>query len=338
MTSVAVVCSAHGLGHLTRSLELAAGLRRAGASVTLFTASPGAALAWDPGLEVVAAQPDVGFVQTDGITEDVAATLRLLEERCDDAAIDVLAGRLAPFDLVVADTPPTALEAARRAGVPAVAVGNFDWASIYAAYAGLEAWSRRFAAWQAHHPGIRLWPGPGLHGFASVRPVGLLARRSPAVALAPKTVLVAFSAHGLPGGPDLLPRMPGVTWVVDDDFAGLRPDFEAMDRRPFPGLVAGAGAVLTKPGYGIVAEALACGARLAWIPRGRFPEAASLEEVLRGRGDPAVEAMTPEAVGRAVAEALGAAGPAPLGDPDEGDRVAAEVLRISSNAARRGSG
>jgi L-arabinokinase len=322
---IAVVCSAHGFGHLTRSLALAEALRRHGAVPTVFTASPRAAAAWNPELEIEETATDVGFVQTDGVTEDVDATLALLETRITDDAIDAFAERLAGFELVVADIPPPALEAARRAEVPAVGIGNFDWAWIYRRY-GLEAWADRFAAWQAPHPAIQLWPGPGLRGFRRVARFGVLARRSaPDPDVAPGSVLVAFSAHGLPGGPEILPRIDGITWIVDDPLAGERPDFVPMGGRPFPGLVAAADAVFTKPGYGIVAESLVAGSRIAWIPRGRFPEAPSLEAILRGRGDPEVPGG-PAGVREGIVAALAAGRPGPVGDPDEADHIAAAVL------------
>lgn len=324
---VAIVCSAHGFGHLTRSLALAEALHRRGALPTVFTASPRAAAAWSPGLSVEAVTADVGFVQTDGVTEDVAATLGVLDDRVTDEAIDRLAERLSGFDLIVADIPPPALEAARRAGVPAVALGNFDWAWIYRRY-GLERWADRFAAWQAPHPAISLWPGPGLRGFRRVARFGVLARRAPAdPEVAPGSVLVAFSAHGLPRGPDLLPQMDGITWIVDDPLAGERPDFVPMGGRAFPGLVAAVDVVFTKPGYGIVAESLVAGSRIVWLPRGRFPEAPSLEAILRGRGDPQVSGE-PGALRHGIHEARAAGRPAPVGDPDEADHIAAAVLSV----------
>ena len=50
--------------------------------------------------------------------------------------------------LVVADIPPLALAAARLAGVPAIALGNFTWDWIYRDYPGGEA------AADAHRRGL----------------------------------------------------------------------------------------------------------------------------------------------------------------------------------------
>ena len=138
---------------------------------------------------------------------------------------------------------------------------------------------------------------------------------------------VTIGTHGLPGGPDLLPRMDGVTWIVDDPLADGRPDFVPMDGRAFPGLVAAADVVFTKPGYGIVAESLVAGSRIAWLPRGRFPEAPSLEAILRGRGDPEA-AGDPQSVRVAIAAARAAGRPAAVGNPDEADHIADAVLSV----------
>ena len=329
MLSIAIVCSAHGYGHLTRSLEVAAALRRCGADPTLFTATPGVALDWDPTFSVEHMEADVGFVQSDGFTEDVSATAELLATRCSEAAVDAMAEHLARFDGVVVDIPPAALEASRRAGVPAIAVGNFDWAWVYSRYEGLGMWAERFARWQSGHPAIQLWPGPGLRGFSRVQRGGMIARRAPADStVRPGSVLVAFSAHGLPGASDVLPRIPGTVWIVDDALEGARNDFEVMGRRRFPGLVAAVDVVVTKPGYGILAESMLAGARIAWVPRGSFPEASSLEAILRGRADPVIESLTPAGISAAIQQARSLGRPDPVGEEDEAARVAASLIEF----------
>ena len=94
---------------------------------------------------------------------------------------------------------------------------------------------------------------------------------------------MSFGGFGL----DLdLPRLPDVTWVLAPPMARLdRDDCVYVEGVPYPALVAGCDLVLTKPGYGILAEASAAGVPIAWLDRGAFPEAASLVQVLRERGD-----------------------------------------------------
>ncbi len=284
----AIVCSAHGFGHVTRQLVVAGALRARGVDVELFTAAPAALIDETfPGARVRPWQVDVGIAQPDSLHEDLDQTLVLLDQRCGDSAIDTLADKLADRPWVIVDIAPAGLEAARRAGVPALAVGNFDWAWVYHHYPPLQRWAERFATWQAPHPAIQLWPGPGLHGFAKVTPAGLLGRRAPARRVAAgRTVLVSFGGFGLADLDAALPRVAGVTWVLAPPSPRLpRDDCAFVDDAPYPSLVAGADAVFTKPGYGIFAEASLAGTPIAWVARGAFPEAPSLVAALHARGD-----------------------------------------------------
>ncbi len=335
---VAIVCSAHGFGHVTRELVIAEALEARGAEVVLFTAAPAAIVGARPVVPWVA---DVGIAQRDSLTEDVDATLARLEEVASEARVDALAAALAGFDRVVVDVAPPALEAARRAGVPALAVGNFDWAWIYRHYPPLTGWAARFAAWQAPHPGLFLAPGPGMHGFASVEGFGIVGRRGPRdVGGAPRggsapppheehverTVLVCFGGFGLDGVDGWLPRMPGVTWIVAPPMPRIaRPDVRYVDDVPFPALVAGADALLTKPGYGILAEATLAGTPIVWVERGTFPEAPHLEVAMRARGDVKVEGTGAAAVAAALVARWARPRPAPARSDAPG-RVAARIL------------
>jgi hypothetical protein len=284
---VALVCSAHGLGHVARQLALGRALVEEGADVTVVTAAPAAFVADTlPEAAVLPWVVDVGIAQRDSLHEDLAETRRRLDTVASEAAIDRLADALRDFDRVVADTAPTALEAARRAGVSVVAVGNFDWAWTYEAYPELADWATRFRAWQAPHTGLSLSPGPGLTGFAVTEEFGPLGRSAPPAGLPPCSVLVSFGGFGLDAMDALLPEIPGVTWVAAAPTSlPARPDCRVVSGVPYPALVAGADAVFTKPGYGILVEAMLSGARLVWVDRGAFPEAAHLARAMAARRD-----------------------------------------------------
>ncbi len=329
---IAIVCSGHGYGHATRQLAVAAQLKARGAEPTVFsTMPPLLAARLVPGVSAAHLEADVGFVQADTTTEDVPATAARLEELCSEERITALSDRLAPFDLIVADVAAPVLEAARRVGLPAVAVGSFDWAWIYRHYEGLEHWEERFTAWQAPHPAISLWPGPGMFGFRSVATAGLVGLQDSPAPLPERSVLVSFGRWGLDRLAEILPEIEGVTWITDDDTARSRSDGMWLPDATYPSLVAGSAVVLTKPGYGIVAESLLAGTRLAWIPRGRFPETPSLEAVLEARGDPRIDvgdggvAALRSGIDAAVRAAIDA--PAPAGhERSDAARVAALVL------------
>jgi hypothetical protein len=331
---VALVCSAHGFGHVTRQLVLADALAARGAAPTIFTAAPPALLA-GVGHPIVPWVADVGIAQRDSLTEDVPATLARLVDNAGDDAIDALAAALAGFDRVVVDIAPPALEAAHRAGVPAVAVGNFDWAWIYRHYPALAPWAARFAAWQAPHPGLALSPGPGLTGFRHVTPFGVVGRRRAPVRIAERAALVCFGGFGLERLDALLPRVDGLTWVLAPPARPLdRPDVRYVADVDFVALLGGADVVFTKPGYGVFAEAALAGTRMVWVDRGAFPEAPWLERVMVARGDVKVEGGS-DGVAAAGVAAAGVAGAiaARLATPrpaavasDAPERLAAHIL------------
>ncbi len=286
-----VLVSAHGFGHLTRQLAIGAALREHGLEPVFFTTAPATVLRESlPDPAIVPWACDVGLAQPDSLRVDFARTHALLAERCSDAAVDRLAAALAAqrVSAVVADLPPTGLEAARRAGLPALGIGNFDWAWIYDHFPDLRGWAGRFRAWQAPHPALHLWPGPALTGFARVDRGPQVGRRAPAHAFdAPDHhVLVSFGGFGLADLDAWLPALPGVRWVLSPPMARLdRPDVTWVEGVPYPALVAGVDAVLTKPGYGILAEACLAGTPLAWVPRGDWPETPHLASAMAARGD-----------------------------------------------------
>jgi UDP:flavonoid glycosyltransferase YjiC (YdhE family) len=342
----AQICSAHGFGHVTRQLEVARRLEERGVETVLFTAAPlGLVREWLSTTRVVPWVVDVGVMQTDSVTEDVPATRRLLDERCSERAVDRLASALVEekVDLVVADTAPAALEAARRAGLPAVAVGNFTWPWTYQHYPQLSDWAERLATWQAGHPAAELWPGPGMVGFAPIERFGLIGRRAENIPQWPSgRVLVSFGGFGLSDLQVRLPVLDGVTWVLAPPMARLdRPDCLFIDDLPYPSLVAAADVVVTKPGYGILAETARARTKVVWVPRGAFPESRFITEVLTHRGDRKAN-LSPEAgaaewrdeLSRVVSQRL--ADPLPAAPPpDDSAGLADWLIQQASLPARR---
>ncbi|MBM4366995.1 MAG: hypothetical protein FJ102_12350 [Deltaproteobacteria bacterium] len=314
---IGIVASAHGYGHATRDAVLARTLRARGHRVTLLSAAPPAVLGDD--LDVVPLVADVGLVQHDSLSEDLVATRAQLD------AFSLDAMQFSGLDRLVVDISPFALEAARRAGVPTVAMGNFDWAWIYRHYPDLRRWAATFERWQAPHRAVSLAPGPGLHGFCEVVPGGLLARSAPPVRVASRAVLTCFGGFGMNALDALLPELPGVTWVLAPPMPRLaRADARYVDDVPFPALVAGADALFTKPGYGVLAEATVAGTPIVYLDRGAFPEAPFLEAQMRSRGDERV-AAEPGAIAAGLARVWSRARP-PAREGDDREAVADAVL------------
>ena len=334
---VAVLCSAHGFGHVTRQIVLIQGLLDRGLEVVLFTAAPREIVhASLSGVPCISWGIDAGIAQRDSIQEDLDETLMLLEERCSDHAIDRLARAVYGFGFALVDTAPAALEACRRAGVPAIAIGNFDWAWIYRHYEPLRDWADRFAAWQAPHPAIELTPGPGMHGFSSVTHGGLVGRREAPLRIAARrerSVLVSFGGFGLEGLEDWLPRIKGIRWLMAPPMSQFnRPDCSFVKDVPYPALVAGSDLIFTKPGYGIFAEAALAGTPIVWLDRGSFPEAPYLEVALRARGDRKLEEMSSDALEQTVQARL--ADPTPDPVREDSERIVDGILEAIASRPR----
>ena len=134
--------SGHGFGHATRTIEVinAVLAKRPETRIGVRTAAP----RWLFDLTVKGKvafstlECDTGVVQIDSLHLDANATIERavafhdnLDRRASDEARWLAA---AGVRLVVGDIPPLAFAAARAAGLPALALGNFTWDWIYAGY------------------------------------------------------------------------------------------------------------------------------------------------------------------------------------------------------------
>jgi hypothetical protein len=289
---LAAYVSGHGYGHLVRLCEVLRKVRALAPDlpIALVGAVPEVLVRREIAepLELRPEECDAGLAQRDALEIDESGTL----ERCReldlgwDGRADREAARLRAQGarLVLADIPALAFEAAGRAGVPAVGLGNFTWSWIYfhlaARLPGLRPIADRAA--RAYGRGELLLELPfagDLSAFARREPVGFVAREPrvgrdetrrrlglPAGPLA----LVSFGGLGLPGlRPGAVEPDPDVRYLFPEDLSEGRLD--ALGIR-YPDVVAAADVVITKPGYGIVTDAIAGGTRIVYTDRGDFPE------------------------------------------------------------------
>jgi hypothetical protein len=231
-------------------------------------------------------------VQIDALHPDVAATIAqadtfyaTLDARAEDEAAHL---RARGVRFVVADAPPLGCAAAARAGIPSVVVSNFTWDWIYAEYREYldaapdliptiqAAYRLAEAGWRLPmHGGFETFSGS--HGLIDLPFVARHATHAPAdtrarLGLPPigdgrRLALPSFGGYGV-GGIDLdaldldgswhVVRVPDAA-IYD---AGLR----------YEDLVRAVDVVLTKPGYGIIAECIANDTAIVYTSRGRFAE------------------------------------------------------------------
>jgi hypothetical protein len=289
---LAAYVSGHGFGHLVRLCEVLREVRaRAPELPILLTGTVPEALVRRevPGpIELRAEACDVGLAQRDALDIDEPASVarcRAFDARWEEvAAREAAVLRARGARLVLADVPALPFDAAARVGVPAVGLGNFSWDWIYAHLARrlpeLAASAARAArAYRTADLFLELPFAGDLGVFPRREQVGFVARvprveraevrRRLGLAAGP-VALLSFGGVGLPAlRPDRIEPDPDVRYLFPEELGEAR--LEGLGLR-YPEVVAAADVVVTKPGYGVVTDAIAGGARLVYTDRGDFPE------------------------------------------------------------------
>jgi hypothetical protein len=300
--------SGHGFGHASREVEVINAIYARVPDARIIVRSSAARWLFERTLrgpaEVQHAICDTGCIQQGSLVVDVPATIRTaaafyarehIEPRIDEEAALLTA---TGAELVIADMPPLAFAAAARAGIPVVGLGNFTWDWIYQDY--VEALPAapwlidRLAGWYAHAE--EAWRLPLAGGFESFKRVidfpfvARHARHARAevrhrLGLPADTPLLLVSFGGYQSHELDLVRAAAsvrdaqIVITSSTDASAVPNNVLTIDEQTLYGdglryedLVGAVDIVLSKPGYGIVSECIANGARLLYTSRGRFRE------------------------------------------------------------------
>ena len=288
--------SAHGYGHATRAMAVMEALGRClPVHFEILTAVPPWLFAetLTVSFRLHSMATDVGLKQHNPLAEDMAATLKALDDfyPLREASVEAAAAIFASCGLILCDIAPLGIAAAKHLGIPSVLLENFTWDWIYEGYA--EAWpalrphiaylAELFARADYHIQTIPVC-GPKPCDLV-VAPIARPIRNPGAVrqALRPipgqRLVLVAMGGIGgwsaqiepLLKRRDLLFLLAGrsrenefvhnLRFLGQDDLAWYHPD-----------LVAAADLVVGKAGYSTVAEVYQAGKPFAYISRSGFRE------------------------------------------------------------------
>jgi hypothetical protein len=299
---IAAYVSGHGYGHSTRVGEVLRVLREREpeAPLAVVTSAPEELFrAAMPGPFVFRSREcDVGVAQRGALVLDERATLarwRGFREGWTQGVDEESAWlRSIGARLVLSDIPPLAFAAAAAAGVPSVGLANFSWDWIYRHLAarepGLAAAADEAAEAYATCGLLLRLPFAGdLAAFSRIEDVPLVARR-PRVGRdesrqrlrlgARPVVLWSFGGIPLAGfSPSVLGALDDFEFVLAEERDDLPRNVRAVTRAMLAGaglgyvdLVGAVDVVATKPGYGIVTDAIGAGARLVYTDRGDFPE------------------------------------------------------------------
>ena len=307
VSTIMVAVSGHGFGHAVRCAEVARALLRRGARVKIRTDAP--AWLFPPAAEYLASPGwtlDVGVAQHDGLELDIGETRRRWQAFARDfearAQAEARLLRDHQVDAVLGDIPPLAFAAAARAGVSGAALSNFSWDWIYSAWPNFEqivdvvraAYKQADVLYRLpfHSPSA-----DAFSAFAQLEDVPLIARRAGrarcqvraelGISAQARVVLLSFggfTARGL----DLraLGEWARYTFVLTPPVAlgtaDLPANVVALNKSPadYVSLLGASDVVVTKPGYGIVADCLANRVALLFTDRGPFREYDVLAEQL----------------------------------------------------------
>ena len=285
---IALYLSGHGFGHMTRACEVMAAVRRLAPGLPLAVVAsvpePLVRRAIPGDLRFRRVACDVGLVQADALRIDEEGTAAACASF--DAGWDRRAEAEAAFlrdagvRLVVADIPPLPFEAAHRAGVPSVGLGNFSWDWIYRHLAvrnpGLAPCADRATVAYGHAALLLELPFAGdLSCFTRRERIGMVARRPRVPRQEARrrlgldgrpAVLLSFGGVGLPSL--ATPGAAEFRWLLPADVDGRLVELGLT----YPDVVHAVDVVVSKPGYGIVTDAIAAGTRLVYTERGDFPE------------------------------------------------------------------
>jgi hypothetical protein len=314
---LACYISGHGFGHAVRNIEVlnALGSRHPDIPVVVRTSAP----RWLFDLTLTrpaawqARECDTGVVQIDSLRVDERETIdraiAFYDGLTELARIEADWLRRNDVRLVVGDIPPLAFAAAARAGVAAIALGNFTWDWIYEGYRASMPEGNRLTqsirdAYRTAALALRLPMSGGFQMFREVVDLPFIARRTSRRPLEIRralrlpedvpVVLLSFGGYGL-ASLDLnrISKLRGYTVVTTADVsanrradeppgshsATLPPNVQLVDERRlyadglrYEDVVAAADIVVTKPGYGIISECIANDTAILYTSRGHFAE------------------------------------------------------------------
>lgn len=288
--------TANGFGHAVQSAAVIAELRRRhpGLAVTLRSSIARDKLASvvDEPFAHLPAAHDFGVVIRSATELDLDATRlayrRLVPELEAVIGEEEAAIAASGADLVLSNISFAACAAARRRGVPAVALATLSWDAILAGLfpgdAEMQGIARRLHACYADAD-LLARPAPsmpfeGARRMAETGPLGTRGRDRRAeiaamTGLGPDERLVVVALGGMGDAPPVAswPRMPGLRFLVPagSPTGPACHDLSALGL-PFPDILASADAFIGKPGYGSVAGAAVNGTPFLYRRRGDWPE------------------------------------------------------------------
>lgn len=305
--------SGHGYGHAAQVVPVLneLGRRVPGLRAVIRTSVPAeffrdrVTLDW----ELSEAEQDVGCVQRGPLHTDIPATWdayrRWHRQWSSRVEVEVRAIREARPRVVLSDISHLAIAAASQIPVPSVAVSNLSWDLVLEVFQDPAEPTHQTiieeirAAYGLADRILRLTPGLDMKAFRTVLPIGPVRhdvrsdreRLIQALDVPPdrRAVLIGFGGVPLDGLPfDVVERMRGYHFIHSGPVPPRYQNVTSYRQLPlpFPTLLASVDAVITKPGYSTIVEAVAHDTPVLYVRRHSFADEDCIVRYLHrfGRG------------------------------------------------------
>lgn len=257
--------------------------------------------------ELRPASLDVGCLQHGPLTMDWDATWQAhrtfhanWHARVKEEALAI---REARPDLLIGNIPYLAMAAGAEAGVPTVAMASLNWDDVLREHIDpAQPWQStileemRGAYGQADLL-LRLTPGLPMRAFPRIQNIGPIAAPLPPARVHIRAqlnipehealVLVAFGGIRLEAFPfERMESMPGLQFLIDGPVPphSRRVHSLATLSERFSTLLSSVDAIMTKPGYGTILEAVAVQLPVVYVRRYNFADEAPIVSYLNQNG------------------------------------------------------
>jgi UDP:flavonoid glycosyltransferase YjiC (YdhE family) len=297
LSSLLYYITGHGYGHAVRSCQVIWNLKERCPELTVHVRSTVPEWLFEHPLYPVEQSSralDVGIVQDDSLQMELGATL----DACKNlhSRIPLLVEQELAFitkhniSLIIGDVPPLCFEVAARAGIPSVAITNFSWSGIYRGFLHdvpeflplveeMENFYRKttLALTLPYSCEIEIFPVreriPFITRSSALDPREARERfRIPNLAT---IVLLSFGGHGLRRlDLDRLMQQKEFFFIGTGDTLRSEPNLLILPnaQHSYVDLVRAADVIVSKPGYGIVADVIRHQVPLLYTDRGDFAE------------------------------------------------------------------
>jgi len=302
LSSILYYITGHGYGHAVRSSQVIRRLKKVRPDCEVHVRTTAPEWLFPRSIRYSRQSIDVGITQRDSLEMDLDATLRACRLLQVDAP-RIIARELAfirehDVKLVVGDIPPLGFEIAARGSLPSVAISNFSWNFIYRSYVDqLPDFRPLIDEMEEYYSKATLaltLPYPcDMEVFPRREPIPWIARVSRlqknearklfSLPQSANIVLLSFGGLGLRRLPwDRIKELREYLFVTTADEANNDGNILTLPdmQRHYEDLVRAADVVVSKVGYGVVADVIVHQTPVLYTDRGDFAEYPRLAQAL----------------------------------------------------------